>query len=116
MLFIATANQLDTIPRPLLDRMEVIRLSGYILEEKVEIARRYLIPKALEQHGLKKSQVTIRKDALRAIIDGYAREAGVRNLETRIRKIMRRATMDFAEGRLERISIGKGDLEHYLGT
>jgi len=115
VLFIATANQLDTIPAPLLDRMEVIRLSGYILEEKVEIARQYLIPKALEQHGLQKSQVTIRKDALRAIIDGYAREAGVRNLENRIKKIMRRATMDFAEGRDEKISIGKRDLEHYLG-
>jgi len=115
VLFIATANQLDTIPAPLLDRMEVIRLSGYILEEKVEIAKRYLIPKALEQHGLSKNQVSIRKDALRAIVDGYAREAGVRNLENRVRKIMRRATMDFAEGRDEKISIGKKDLEHYLG-
>ncbi|PLY00697.1 MAG: endopeptidase La, partial [Desulfuromonas sp.] len=115
VLFIATANQLDTIPAPLLDRMEIIRLSGYILEEKVEIARRYLIPKALEQHGLTKGQVSIRKDALRAIVDGYAREAGVRNLENRIKKIMRRATMDFAEGREENISIGKRDLEHYLG-
>jgi len=115
VLFIATANQLDTIPAPLLDRMEIIRLSGYILEEKVEIARRYLIPKALELHGLTKGQVTIRKDALRAIVDGYAREAGVRNLENRIKKIMRRATMDFAEGREEKISIGRQDLEHYLG-
>ncbi len=97
VLFIATANQLDTIPRPLLDRMEVIRLSGYILEEKLEIARRYLIPKTLANHGLKARQVTIRKAALVKIIDGYAREAGVRSLENQIKKIMRRAAMTFAE-------------------
>jgi len=115
VLFVATANQLDTIPAPLLDRMEIIRLSGYILEEKVEIARRYLIPKALENHGLKKDRVAIRKDALVAIIDGYAREAGVRNLENRIKKIMRRAALEFAKGREEKIVIGKKDLEAYLG-
>ena len=78
VLFVATANQLDTIPPALLDRMEVIRLAGYILEEKLEIARRYLVPKALKNHGLEKGQVTISKDALVKIIDGYAREAGVR--------------------------------------
>ena len=104
VLFVATANQLDTIPAPLLDRMEVIRLSGYILEEKVEIARRYLIPKALRNHGLKKGQVTIRKEALEAIIDGYAREAGVRGLENRIKKIMRKAAMAFADGQDRRRS------------
>ena len=115
VLFIATANQLDTIPAPLLDRTEVIRLSGYILEEKLEIARRYLIPKALASHGLKKGQVTIRKDALAAIIDGYAREAGVRNLENRIKSIMRKATMEFAKGHDDKIVITKKDLETYLG-
>ncbi len=115
VLFVATANQLDTIPAPLLDRMEVIRLSGYILDEKVEIARRYLIPKALEAHGLKKGQVTIRRDALRTLIDGYAREAGVRGLENRIKKIMRKAAMEFATGRTEKIALGKKDLEKYLG-
>ncbi|MBO8087883.1 MAG: AAA family ATPase, partial [Marichromatium sp.] len=71
VLFIATANQLDTIPAPLLDRMEVIRLSGYIMAEKIEIAKRYLIPKALETHGLTRKQVSIRKDALEAIVDDY---------------------------------------------
>jgi ATP-dependent Lon protease len=116
VLFVATANQLDTIPPPLLDRMEIIHLSGYILEEKVEIARRYLIPKAIRNHGLKKGQVTIHKNALEAIIDGYAREAGVRNLENRIKKIMRRAAMEFAQGREERIVILKQDLEAYLGN
>jgi ATP-dependent Lon protease len=115
VLFIATANQLDTIPRPLLDRMEMIRLSGYILEEKLEIAKRYLIPKALGTHGLVRGQVTIRKAALRQIIDGYAREAGVRNLEKQIKKIMRRAAMQFAEDdRLDKLIIGAHDLENYL--
>jgi ATP-dependent Lon protease len=115
VLFVCTANQLDTIPAPLLDRMETIRLSGYILEEKLEIARRYLIPKALEAHGLKKGLVTIRKETLAAIIDGYAREAGVRNLENRIRKIMRKAAREFASGREEKIVVEKKDLTDYLG-
>ncbi|MHB8709124.1 MAG: endopeptidase La, partial [Desulfuromonadales bacterium] len=115
VLFIATANQLDTIPRPLLDRMEVIRLSGYILEEKLEIARRYLIPKALKNHGLKREQVVIHKPALVKIIDGYAREAGVRNLENQIKKIMRRAAMAFAESdRTERITITPKEVETFL--
>ncbi|MBE0577064.1 MAG: endopeptidase La [Desulfuromonadales bacterium] len=115
VLFIATANQLDTIPSPLLDRMEIIRLSGYILEEKLEIAKRYLIPKALTSHGLVRSQVTIQKAALKQIIDGYAREAGVRNLEKQIKKIMRRAAMAFGEDEsLKKITITKRDLENYL--
>lgn len=115
VLFIATANQLDTIPRPLLDRMEVIRLSGYILEEKLEIAKRYLIPKALKSHGLVRGQVAIHKSALKQIIDGYAREAGVRNLEKQIKKIMRRAAMQFAENDdLDKLTITKSNLERYL--
>jgi ATP-dependent Lon protease len=116
VLFVATANQLDTIPPALLDRMEVIRLAGYILEEKVEIARRYLIPKAIAGHGLKKEQVTIEKDALVYIIDGYAREAGVRALEKRIKKIMRRAATEFAQGKTDSIRIGRKDVETYLGN
>jgi len=115
VLFIATANQLDTIPAPLLDRMEVIRLSGYILEEKLEIARRYLIPKALVNHGLTKDQIFINKAAIADIIDRYAREAGVRSLENRIKKIMRKAAMEFAVGRTEKIQITKAEVEHYLG-
>jgi ATP-dependent Lon protease len=115
VLFIATANQLDTIPAPLLDRMEVIRLSGYILEEKLEIAKRYLIPKALDAHGLDKSQVSINKAALAEIIDLYARESGVRGLENRIKKIMRKAAMEFAEGRDEKIMVSKKDVGKYLG-
>lgn len=115
VLFIATANQLETIPAPLLDRMEIIRLSGYIMAEKVEIARRYLIPKALKNHGLTKQQVTIRKDALETIVDSYAREAGVRGLENRIKKIMRKAAMEFACGRTEKITILKKNITEYLG-
>ncbi len=117
ILFIATANQLDTIPRPLLDRMEVMKLSGYILEEKLQIARRYLIPKQLEEHGLKKGLVSIDVKALRAIIDGYAREAGVRSLENHIRKIMRKATRRFAEEEGDRtpVAVTADSLQEYLG-
>ncbi|HJV64376.1 MAG TPA: endopeptidase La [Geomonas sp.] len=115
VLFIATANQLDTIPAPLLDRMEIIRLSGYVLEEKMEIARKYLIPKALKNAGLKPGQVTIRKAALVALIDGWARESGVRGLENWIKKLMRKAARDFAAGRTEAIVIGRDDLIAFLG-
>jgi ATP-dependent Lon protease len=115
VLFVTTANQLDTVPSPLLDRMEVTRLSGYVLEEKIEIARRYLIPKALDFHGLVKKQVTIRKEALGQIINGYAREAGVRNLEKQIRKIMRKAALQFSEESGTKITITRKNLEEYLG-
>jgi ATP-dependent Lon protease len=116
VLFVATANQLDTVPPALMDRMEIIRLAGYILEEKLEIARRYLVPKALKSHGLSKGQVVIAKDSMTAIIDGYAREAGVRGLENRIKKIMRRAAMEFAGGRTEPISVGVEGVKEYLGN
>ncbi|MDA3904062.1 MAG: endopeptidase La [Desulfuromusa sp.] len=115
VMFIATANQMDTIPAPLLDRMEVLRLSGYILEEKLEIARRFLIPKALKSHGMTKAQVSINKTAVGDIVDRYAREAGVRGLENKIKKIMRKAAMEFAEGREEKVRVTKHDIEHYLG-
>jgi ATP-dependent Lon protease len=115
VLFVATGNQLDTIPRPLLDRMEVIRLSGYIAEEKIEIARRYLIPKTIKSHGLKEGQFSIRKDALKLIIENYAREAGVRNLENLIKKIARKAVMEIVQGVKTKIVIQKQQLESYLG-
>ena len=98
ILFVTTANQLDTIPRPLLDRMEVINLPGYILQEKVKIAQQYLIPKQTIEHGLAGNEVTVRVQALRTIIDRYAREAGVRGLENQIKKIMRKVTLMHAEG------------------
>ncbi len=115
VLFIATGNQLDTIPRPLLDRMEIIRLSGYIAEEKLEIARRYLIPKAIESNGLKENQIAIRKDALRLIIENYAREAGVRNLENLVKKIARKGVMGIVRGSTKKITISKNEVESYLG-
>ena len=115
VLFVTTANQLDTIPSPLLDRMEVIRLSGYILEEKLEIARRYLIPKSIKSHGLTKKQLTIRKAALVRIIEDYAREAGVRGLENSIKKIIRRLALKLARDEEQRATIGKKDVEGYLG-
>jgi ATP-dependent Lon protease len=115
VLFVATGNQLDTIPRALLDRMEVIRLSGYISEEKQEIARRYLIPKTLKSHGLKDGQMTIRKDALSLLIENYARESGVRNLENLIKKISRKAVMEIVRGSTRKLTIHKKDVDSFLG-
>ena len=115
VFFICTANQLDTIPRPLLDRMEVIRLAGYILDEKLQIARRYLVPKQLAAHGLKRSQLTMTARALREIIDGYAREPGVRGLENHIKKIFRRSVKQLVEGRAERFKIDAPDVAELLG-
>ncbi len=116
ILFITTANQLDTIPRPLLDRMEIIKLSGYIMQEKVEIAKRYLIPRQLKQHGLKKTEINITDKALNLIIDQYAREAGVRNLENKIKKIMRQVTLKLTEKQGNRFSISQRNLKMYLGN
>ncbi|MBR9921963.1 MAG: endopeptidase La [Bacteroidetes bacterium] len=115
VLFITTANQLDTIPAPLLDRMEVIRLSGYILEEKVEIARQYLIPKQLREHGFEPGEIEFTEDALMLIVEKYAREAGVRNLEKQIRKIIRKVTLKLAEsGEMDK-EITKEDVSELLG-
>jgi ATP-dependent Lon protease len=115
VLFIATANQLDTIPRPLLDRMEIMQLSGYILEEKLAIAKKYLIPKQIAEHGLNKNMIKIENDALALIIDGYAREAGVRGLENQIRKIMRKSARKFVEESLKSVVINKDNLVEFLG-
>jgi len=115
VFFICTANQLDTIPRALLDRMEVIKLAGYILEEKLEIAKRYLIPKQLAAHGLKNSQATITVRALREIIDGYAREPGVRGLENHIKKIMRKIARKRVTTSKDRIKVDAADVTGYLG-
>ncbi|MGA1868678.1 MAG: endopeptidase La [bacterium] len=115
ILFITTANQIDTIPRPLLDRMEVISLPGYILEEKIQIAKKYLIPRQIREHGLTTDEVAITDKALRTIIDNYAREAGVRSLEKQIKKIMRQITLTQAEGDTRKVRISIRNLEKFLG-
>jgi ATP-dependent Lon protease len=99
VLFITTANQLETIPPPLLDRMDVIQLSGYTENEKVGIARKYLVPKQLEAHGLDREKVTVTEGALRTVIREYTREAGVRNLERQIAALARKAARRVAEGK-----------------
>jgi len=116
VVFIATANMLDTIPGPLRDRMEVISLAGYTASEKFQIARRYLLPRQLEANGLKPAQVDIADDALRAVIERYTREAGVRNLEREIGRVLRQAAMRIAEGESGPIAISAGDLAPIMGA
>ena len=113
-LFVCTANTLDSIPGPLLDRMEVIRLSGYITEEKVQIARQHLWPRALERAGVKSAQLKISDSALRQVVEGYAREAGVRNLEKQLNKIIRKAAVQLLDG-TGKISISGKNLTDFLG-
>jgi ATP-dependent Lon protease len=115
VLFVTTANSLDTIPRPLLDRMEVIQLSGYSEEEKVEIARRYLIPRQLKETGLTAEQLTIHPETLRRIITRYTREAGVRNLERALGRVARKVARRFAEGQTAPVAIAPDDLTDLLG-
>jgi ATP-dependent Lon protease len=113
--FIATANMLDTIPGPLQDRMEIISLPGYTEDEKLEIARRYLVPRQLEANGLKSNQAEIEDEALRLIIRGYTREAGVRSLEREIGKALRHAAVQIAEGSSSKVTLGAKDLTAVLG-
>jgi ATP-dependent Lon protease len=115
VVFIATANMLDTVPGPLLDRMEIISLAGYSEDEKLEIARRYLVRRQLEANGLKAEQVEIDPDALRLIIRGYTREAGVRNLEREIGKAFRNVAVQVAEGSANRVVITTADITAVLG-
>lgn len=116
VLFITTANGLDTIPAPLLDRMEIIELTGYTSEEKREIAKRYLIPKKREANGLKSSEISISEKALDAIIDGYTMEAGVRNLERKIDAVCRKAAVRLSDGNATKISVTEKNLESFLGA
>jgi ATP-dependent Lon protease len=115
VLFICTANQLDTIPGPLLDRMDVIQLSGYTEDEKLGIATKYLVPKQLEAHGLASEQVSISDGALRTVIREYTREAGVRNLERRIADLFRKSAREIAEGKTEKIRIDARKGRGWLG-
>src|SRR4029078_10250533 len=99
VMFIATANTLQTIPPPLLDRMEVIQLSGYTMREKLEIARRYLLPEQMREHALTEADLQVTDDALRVTIEEYTREAGVRNLEREIANICRNVAVEVARRR-----------------
>ena len=115
VLFIATANDASTIPRPLLDRMEVIKVSSYTENEKFHIAKKYLIPKQLERNGLTEEMLSFSDKALEKIIHNYTREAGVRNLERRIGEICRKAAREFLEKKKKTVHITEGNLQKYLG-
>ena len=116
VMFIATANQLDTIPGPLRDRMEVIQLPGYTEEEKLEIAKRYQVKRQLEANGLNAEQVSMSDAALRALIGDYTREAGVRNLERELGAVLRSVAMKFVEGGTQPVVVDATDLHAILGA
>jgi ATP-dependent Lon protease len=115
VMFVTTANSLN-LPQPLLDRMEIIRLEGYTEDEKVEIARRHLIPKQIEAHGLKEGEFALTEEGLRAAIRHYTREAGVRTLEREIAKIARKALRRILEGKAETVEVGPDNLPDFLGV
>ena len=115
VLFIATANTLDTIPRPLLDRMELVEMTGYLQEEKEEIAKRHLVPKELEKHGIMPSQLKFRKEIIGRIIEDYTRESGVRSLSRQIANICRKVDTKLATGQEYNVTISRDDLVAYLG-
>lgn len=115
VLFIATANSLDSIPRPLLDRMELIEMTGYLQEEKEEIAKRHLVPKELDNHGLTKTQLRFKKEIIGRIIEDYTRESGVRSLERQIASVCRKVVTKISLEESYNVSITKDDLIDYLG-
>jgi ATP-dependent Lon protease len=115
VLFICTANQAETIPAPLFDRMDTIQLSGYTEEEKLGIARRYLVPRQIEAHGLATKQVSFSDEALRLVISEYTREAGVRNLERQLAALCRKSARQIAEGKRRKITIGAKEVREGLG-
>ena len=115
VLFICTANQLDTIPGPLLDRMETLRLSGYVAEEKLAIARNHLWPRLLQRHGLNEEQLKINEAALKYVIDSYCREAGVRTLEKQLARIMRKSIVNLLDTGEDKLRVGKKDIDNLLG-
>ncbi len=115
VFFITTANTTDTIPRPLLDRMEVIELTTYTDEEKLQIAKQHLLPKQLKRHGLKKTQLKLTDDALRAIITGYTKESGVRRLERELGALCRKTAMRLVTEHVKSVSVTDKNLESYLG-
>ena len=116
ILFVTTANSLSTIPRPLLDRMEIIEVSGYIEEEKLNIAKKYLLPKQIKEHALKADFIKMDDEVIKDIINSYTREAGVRNLERNIAQVCRKVAKKYVENpSLEEVIVTKADLDEYLG-
>ncbi|MEA4986794.1 MAG: endopeptidase La [Anaerovorax sp.] len=115
VMFITTANSIETIPRPLLDRMEVISVSSYTEEEKVKIAQKYLLPKQRKEHGLKEKDITISEDGIRSVINDYTRESGVRNLERELANVCRKAARQVVEGKDKKKRVTPRNIEHYLG-
>lgn len=115
VMFITTANSLDGIPRPLLDRMELIEVSGYTYEEKFRIAKKYLVPKVLKEHGVSNKKINISDSALKLIIDSYTRESGVRNLQRQIANVIRKGIKDIIEKNKEKLNISTKLVEKYLG-
>ena len=116
VMFVTTANTLDTVPRPLLDRMEVIELGSYTDEEKLIIAKNHLLPKQMAKHGLKKTQLRVSDDAIREMIRCYTRESGVRNLERCIAQLCRKTAMRLLDGEIKKVSVTAGELEQLLGV
>ena len=116
VMFVATANVADTIPSPLRDRMEIINLSGYTQEEKEKIAEKYLIPRQIKENGLKKEYIEIKQSALRTIIAGYTREAGLRNLEREIGTVCRKVARNIAENKIKKYIITDKNIHKYLGV
>ncbi|HNP36531.1 MAG TPA: endopeptidase La [Woeseiaceae bacterium] len=116
VLFITTANRLDTIPAPLLDRMEIIELSGYTIEEKLQIAKRYLVQRQIRENGISEDQAEITDAALEHVISSYTREAGCRTLEKQIGALLRHVAVGFAEGKLDKVRIDTADVEEILGA
>jgi len=115
-MFIATANSLDGIPKPLIDRMEIIELSSYTRNEKFHIAKNHLLPKQLKQHGLNKRAVKISDEVICALAEGYTAEAGVRNLERMLASLCRKAAKDIIENGVKTVNIGTDNLEKFLGA
>ncbi len=116
VMFVTTANTTDTIPRPLLDRMEVIELSSYTDEEKLQIAKQHLLPRQIKRHGLKKSQLRLTDDAIREVIRGYTRESGVRVLERELAALCRKTAVRLVNGEIKQAHLGQGEIEQYLGV
>ena len=115
-MFIATANYQDAIPPALRDRMEIIDFSGYIVDEKIEIAKRHLVPKQIEENGLSKENVSFDNTSLKELISSYTREAGVRNLEREIANVLRKAAREVVEDETKKIKINKKKVGEYLGA